>query len=75
MLMKNGLYSAIVDAFDNDLTDIVTGKKDNLVQLVHKIMDGENVDMGSLSEDEVKYAKSVKVLMGESLFSDSWLEV
>ncbi len=75
MLMKNGLYSAIVDAFDNDLTDIVTGKKDNVVQLVHKIMAGENVDMGSLADDEVKYAKSVKVLMGESLFSDSWLEV
>ncbi len=75
MLMKNGLYSAIVDAFDGDLTDIVTGKKDNIVQLVHKIMDGENVDMGSLPDDEKKYAKSVKVLMGESLFSDSWLEV
>lgn len=75
MLIKNGLYSAIVDAFDDDLLDIVSGKKDNVVSLVHKLVDGKNVDMGSLNDTEVKYAKSVKVLTGESLFSDSWLEI
>lgn len=75
MLMKNGLHSAIVDAFDDDLNSVVNGERENLTKLVHSIMDGEKVDMNTLSEDEVKYAKSVKVLMGESLFSDSWLEV
>ena len=75
MLMKNGLHSAIVDAFDDDLKSIVTGEKASLIKLVGDIMDGEKVDMGKLSGDELKYAKSVKVLMGESLFSDSWLEV
>ena len=75
MLMKNGLASAIVDAFDDQLTDFVTGKKQGIVDLVHKIVDGEKVDMSSLSDEEAKYAKSVKVLTGETLFSDSWLDV
>jgi len=75
MLSKNGMYSAIVDAFDDDLQDLVTGKKDNIVKLVEGMMAGESVDMGSLNEEEVKYAKTVKVLMGESLYSDSWLDI
>ncbi len=75
MLMKNGLYSAIVDSFDDELKAFVTGERQNIVDLVGKIVDGEKVDMNSLNDEEKKYAKSVKVLTGETLFSDSWLEV
>ena len=75
MLMKYGLHSAIVDAFDTELIDIAKGKKSKLVKLVHRIMDGEKPDPSSLSEEEVKYAKTVRVLTGESLYSHSWLEV
>lgn len=75
MLIKNGLEAAIVDAFDNVLTDIVTGKKDNIVKLISKIMDGESVDMSKLNSEELKYAKSTRVLMGDSLFSPSWLDI
>jgi cobalamin-dependent methionine synthase I len=75
MLMKYGLHSAIVDAFDTELIDIAKGKKPELVKLVHRIMDGEKPDPSSLSEEEVKYAKTVRVLTGESLYSHSWLEV
>ncbi len=75
MLMKDGLHSAIVDAFDTDLIQIVRGKRPELVSLVHRMMDGEKPDYGSLSEEEVKYAKTVRVLTGESLYSHSWLEI
>jgi 5-methyltetrahydrofolate corrinoid/iron sulfur protein methyltransferase len=75
MLEKNGLSSAIVDAFDDQLRQVVSGEKNNVLDIIHKIMDGENVDINSLSEEEKKYAKSVKVLLGESLFSHSWLEI
>jgi len=75
MLMRYGLYSAIVDAFDTELIDITRGKKPEIVELVHRVMDGEKPDLSSLSEEEVKYAKTVRVLTGESLYSDSWLEV
>ena len=38
-------------------------------------MDGEDIDMSSLSKDEVDYVKTAKVLLGHTLYSDSWLEL
>jgi hypothetical protein len=46
-----------------------------IVDVVHKVMDGEITDLSSLSEKELQYAKTVRVLTGESLYSDSWLEI
>ncbi len=75
MLLKYGLYSAIVDAFDSELIKIARGEKPELVDLVHRIMNGEKPDLSSLTEEEVKYVKTVRVLTGESLYSHSWLEI
>ena len=75
MLMKYGLYSAIVDAFDSELIKIAKGDKPELIALVHRVMDGEKRDLSSLSEEEVKYVKTVRVLTGESLYSHSWLDI
>jgi cobalamin-dependent methionine synthase I len=75
MLMRYGLYSAIVDAFDTDLIQIARGQRPDIVALVHSVMDGEKPDLSSLSEELVKYAKTVRVLTGESLYSHAWLEV
>ena len=38
-------------------------------------MDGEDVDLGSLTKEQVNYVKTTKVLMGNILYSDSWLEL
>ena len=75
MLQRNGMVSAIVDAFDDDLRDVVDGKKPEAVKLVHDIMDGKSVDVGSLSKELQNYAKTARVIMGQVLFSDSWLEI
>ncbi|MBA7698125.1 hypothetical protein ES703_106800 [subsurface metagenome] len=75
MLMKYGLYAAIVDAFDSELRKIARGEKPEIVNLVHRVMDGEKPDLFSLSEEEVQYVKTVRVFTGESLYSHSWLEV
>jgi len=75
MLMKYGLHSAIVDAFDSELIKIARGERPEIVKLVHRMMEGERPDPASLSEEEVKYAKTVRVLNGESLYSHSWLEI
>jgi cobalamin-dependent methionine synthase I len=75
MLMKYGLYSAIVDAFDSELVKIARGETPELVNLVHRVMDGEKPDLSSLSAEEVKYVKTVRVLAGETLYSHSWLEL
>jgi 5-methyltetrahydrofolate corrinoid/iron sulfur protein methyltransferase len=75
MLLKFNLHAAIVDAFDTELIDIARGRKPSLVQLVHKMMDGFKPDINSLTPEELKYAKTVRVINGESLYSHSWLEV
>jgi len=75
MLMKYGLYSAIVDAFDSELVRIARGERPELVDLVHRVMDGEKPNLSSLSEEEVKYVKTVRVITGEILYSHSWLEI
>ena len=75
MLMRYGLYSAIVDAFDKDLMQIARGERPDIVELVHKMMDGEKPDIASLPKEMANYARTARVLMGESLYSASWLEV
>ena len=75
MLLKYGLYSAIVDAFDSELIKIARSEKPELVDLVHRVMNGEKPELSSLTEEEVKYVKTVRVLTGESLYSHSWLEI
>ena len=75
MLMRYGLYSAIVDAFDPELVKIAKGEKPEIVDLVYRVMDGKKPDISSLGEEEVKYVKTVRVLTGESLYSHSWLEI
>jgi 5-methyltetrahydrofolate corrinoid/iron sulfur protein methyltransferase len=74
MLGRNGLYSAIADVLDNDLVRLNKGELPKIVDLIYKTMDGETIDIGSLSKEEQDYVKTVKVLMGETLYSHAWLE-
>jgi len=74
MLGRNGLYSAIADVLDNELVRLNKGELPRITDLIHKTMDGEAVNMGSLSKEEQDYVKTAKVLMGETLYSHAWLE-
>lgn len=69
MLMKYGLSAAFVDVFDTELIDVAKGRRPELVNLVHAMMDGEMPDLTSLSQEEIRYIKMVRMINGESLFS------
>ena len=75
MLMRYGLHSAIADVFDPELIQIARGEIPEIVDLVHRVMDGYKPDLSSLSQKEMEYVKTVGVLTGESLYSYSWLEI
>lgn len=75
MLIKYNLYSAILDIYDKELVEIAKGKHPELISFVHKIMDGEKVDPKELTSKEFEIYKTVKVLTGEIIFSESWLEI
>jgi 5-methyltetrahydrofolate corrinoid/iron sulfur protein methyltransferase len=74
MLERYGMVGAIVDAFDEELKAFATGSRADLRELVFRTMDGEDVDPGTLTKEQVNYIKTTKVLMGKILYSDSWLE-
>lgn len=75
MLMKYGLYAAIVDAYDQELLTIARGGMTEIVNLVHRIMDGDEPDPKTLSPKELEYYKTTRVLLGKTLYSHSWLEL
>jgi 5-methyltetrahydrofolate corrinoid/iron sulfur protein methyltransferase len=75
ILERYGMTTAIVDAFDQELRAIGRGERPEIAQLVNKVLDGESVDMASLSKEEQGYVKTVNVLLGHTLYSDSWLEI
>ena len=76
LLERYGMSSAILDAFDDDMKAFAApGGKQELKKIVYRVMDGEDVDLGSLTKEHLNYAKTTKVLMGNILYSDSWLEL
>jgi len=75
MLEKHGMYSCIADPMDDGLIDIAKGNRQDIVDLIYGMMDGVEPDRDSLSKELLDYAKTVDVILGKSLYSDSWLEV
>jgi 5-methyltetrahydrofolate corrinoid/iron sulfur protein methyltransferase len=69
------MYSCIADAYDDQLIAIARGEKSDIVEVIHKVMDEEDVDIDSLSKELQDYVKTAKVILGHSLYSDSWLEL
>jgi len=70
-----GMKSAIVDTFDTELHKIARGQRPELEALVAKVEDGEEIDMASLTKEERDFVKTARVILGHTLYSDSWLEV
>jgi 5-methyltetrahydrofolate corrinoid/iron sulfur protein methyltransferase len=75
MLERKGMYSCIADAYDDTLIAVARGKRPDIVQVIHQVMDGNEPDKGSLSKELLDYYKTARVILGHSLYSDSWLEL
>ena len=75
MLERKKMYSCIADAYDDPLIAIARGERPDIVEIVYKVMDGEEINIGSLSKEMQDYVKTARVILGHSLFSDSWLEL
>jgi 5-methyltetrahydrofolate corrinoid/iron sulfur protein methyltransferase len=75
MLEKCGMVSVISDPRDDQLTAIAKGKRPDVVKLIYDMMDGKEPDKSKLSKEMLDYVKTYDVIVGRSLYSDSWLEV
>ncbi len=75
MLEKYGMVSVIADPLDDGLIAVAKGQRQDIVDLIYGVMDGTEPDMASLSKELQDYKKTVDVILGKSLYSDSWLEI
>jgi len=75
MLQKHGMLSVIADPLDDLLIDIAKGNRQDIVDLIYGILDGVEPDMGSLSKELQDFAKTTNVILGKTLYSDSWLDI
>ncbi len=75
MLQKYGMASVISDPLDTQLTAIAKGERQDIVDLIYGIQDGNQPDMASLNKEMQDYAKTVNVILGNTLYSDSWLDL
>jgi cobalamin-dependent methionine synthase I len=74
ILNRYGHSALIADVLDQDLMRLNRGELPELVELIHKAEDGEDIDYQALSKLELDYVKTVDVLLGRKMYSHSWLE-
>ena len=75
MLWKYGMKSVIADPLDKRQTAIAKGERSDITDLIWGLMDGNDPGAASLEGELLDYYKTYKVIMGETLYSDSWLEI
>jgi len=75
MLGRYGMKSVISDPLDEGLTAVAKGKRQDIIDVVYQAMDGTAPDLSTLSKELADYVKTVRVITGEQLFSDSYLEI
>lgn len=75
MLQQHGMKSFIADCKDDITMDLAHGRRPDIMKAIKDTMDGNAPDMKSLSQELQNYVKSANVILGKTLFSDSWLEV
>ncbi|MCG8688995.1 MAG: dihydropteroate synthase [Desulfobacterales bacterium] len=75
MLWKYGMKSVIADPLDKRQTAIAKGERSDITDLIWGLMDGNDPGAASLEGELLDYYKTYKVIMGETLFSDSYLKI
>jgi 5-methyltetrahydrofolate corrinoid/iron sulfur protein methyltransferase len=75
MLERYGMKAVISDPLDTELTAVAKGERPEIVEVVHQAMDGNAPDPSTLSKELADYVKTVKVITGDTLFSDSYLDI
>lgn len=75
MLNIKGMESFIADAKDDATMALSKGARPDIYDVIQQTMEGNAPALDSLSEELRGYVKTCNVILGHTLFSDSWLEV
>lgn len=75
MLERYGMHSVIADPLDDKLAEIARGNRQDIVDVIHSVMDENPPTLESISEELQAFVKTANVILGKTLYSDSWLEI
>ncbi|MCB2228891.1 MAG: dihydropteroate synthase [Desulfarculaceae bacterium] len=76
MMERNGMTSSIVDYEDKLIMQIAQGHHQNLVEIVHGVMDGLINDPGEVDPGIGRtYVAGALAILGKILYSDSWFQI
>lgn len=75
MLRIHGMESFIADCRDEVTMALARGERQDIYNAIKDTMEGNPPDLAGLPEEVQHYVKSTNVILGKSLFSDSWLEL
>lgn len=76
MLERAGMFSSIADYEDELLLDIARGNRPDLVEVVHKVQDGEIASPEDVSDETAQlFVRGARVILGHALYSDSWMKM
>ncbi len=76
MLERSGMFSSIADYEDELLMDIARGNRADLVEVVHKVQDGEITSPDEVSDETAQlFVRGARVILGHALYSDSWMKM
>ena len=75
MLQKYGMMCVIADPLDDTTIAIARDRRPDIVEAVYATMDGNPPDMAGLSKEVQNFVKTTNVILGKSLYSDSWLDL
>jgi cobalamin-dependent methionine synthase I len=73
ILKRYNQYAGIVDVLDKELVHLNRGELPEIVQLIHRVMDEEEIGIASLSSVESAYGKAAYFLLGKEPYSQSAL--
>lgn len=74
MLRKHGIYASILDGFDKEMLALCKDQRSDFEKIVLDTMDG-TADPSGYNKEEMDIYKTARMLLGQTLYSDSWLEL
>jgi len=62
-------HAAIVNVLDEKMVRLNRGELPELMELIHRVMDGEEIRLSSLSSAEVAYVTAARMILGKEPYS------
>jgi 5-methyltetrahydrofolate corrinoid/iron sulfur protein methyltransferase len=63
IIEKYGMYSAIVDAFDEEMMAFCKGERPKIKEIIESVCDGNEPDTASLTKEELDYMKTANSII------------